>query len=48
VLEIIVLRLLFWWGPDKIKAWLARQGISIGQRTVLGKSQIPLKIKLLM
>ena len=34
VLEIIILRLLFWWGPDKIKAWLARQGTFIGQRTV--------------
>jgi len=36
VLEVIVLRLLFWWGPDKIKAWLARQGTVIGQRTVYG------------
>jgi len=34
VMEIIVLRLLFWWGPDKIKAWLERQGMHIGQRTV--------------
>jgi len=34
VLEVIVLRLLFWWGPDKIKAWLERQGTVIGQRTV--------------
>jgi putative transposase len=34
VMEIIVLRLLFWWGPDKIKAWLGRQGTVIGQRTV--------------
>jgi len=30
VMEIIVLRLLFWWGPDKIRGWLARQGTVIG------------------
>jgi hypothetical protein len=30
VAEIILLRLLFWWGPDKIKAWLGRQGTVMG------------------
>jgi hypothetical protein len=34
VMEIVVLRMLFWWGLDKIKAWLARQGTFIGQRTI--------------